>query len=32
MEHDGDTSNFDYFPEDDGPEPEEDLSGWDKEF
>jgi len=27
-----DTSNFDYFAEDDSPEPEDDLTGWDKDF
>jgi hypothetical protein len=32
VEHDADTSNFDFFPEDDAPEPEDDLTGWDKEF
>jgi len=32
VEHDGDTSNFDFFPEDDAPEPEDDLTGWDKDF
>jgi len=30
--HDADTSNFDVFPEDDSPDPEDDLTGWDKEF
>jgi len=32
VEHDGDTSNFDFFAEDDAPEAEDDLTGWDKEF
>ncbi|CAF1086523.1 unnamed protein product [Rotaria sp. Silwood1] len=32
VEHDVDTSNFDYFAEDNLPEPEDDLTGWDKEF
>jgi hypothetical protein len=32
VENDADTSNFDYFPEDDAPEPEDDLTGWDKDF
>jgi hypothetical protein len=32
VEHDADTSNFDTFAEDDSPEPQEDLTGWDKEF
>ncbi|CAF0735498.1 unnamed protein product [Adineta steineri] len=32
VETDADTSNFDYFAEDDAPEPEDDLTGWDKEF
>ncbi|CAF1656595.1 unnamed protein product, partial [Didymodactylos carnosus] len=29
---DTDTSNFDTFPEDDSEIPEDDLTGWDKEF
>ncbi|CAF0957572.1 unnamed protein product [Adineta ricciae] len=32
VEHDADTSNFDVFAEDEGPEPEDDLTGWDKDF
>lgn len=32
VDHDADTSNFDAFPEDDSPEPGDDLTGWDKEF
>ncbi|CAF3062860.1 unnamed protein product [Rotaria socialis] len=32
VEHEVDTSNFDYFPEDESTEPEDDLTGWDKEF
>lgn len=32
IDHDGDTSNFDFFGEDDAPEPEDDLTGWDKDF
>ncbi|CAF1362888.1 unnamed protein product [Adineta steineri] len=32
VDHDADTSNFDEFPEDDSPEPEDDLTGWDKDF
>jgi hypothetical protein len=32
VENDTDTSNFDYFAEDESPEPDDDLSGWDKEF
>lgn len=32
IDHDADTSNFDFFAEDDGPEPEDDLTGWDKDF
>ncbi|CAF4700625.1 unnamed protein product, partial [Rotaria magnacalcarata] len=31
VEHEVDTSNFDYFPEE-STEPEDDLTGWDKEF
>ena len=32
IENDADTSNFDFFAEDDAPEPEDDLTGWDKDF
>jgi cGMP-dependent protein kinase len=32
IENDADTSNFDFFAEDDTPEPEDDLTGWDKDF
>ena len=32
VESDVDTSNFDHFPEDTSPEPDDDLTGWDKEF
>ncbi|CAF1524292.1 unnamed protein product [Adineta ricciae] len=32
VENDADTQNFDYFPEDDSAEPDDDLTGWDKEF
>ena len=32
VDNDADTSNFDTFAEDDAPEPDDDLTGWDKEF
>jgi len=32
VENDMDASNFDFFPEDECKLPEDDLTGWDKEF